>query len=91
MTVQVVTAPELTLAGLQVRLDTCPWAIRLTVVVCEVLFKAAVMLTLWFVVVEPAVAMKVAELAPGSTTIDAGIVSRKFVSDNAMVAPPGAP
>jgi hypothetical protein len=59
----------------------------LKVVLWEAPFRVAVMVALWFVVRTPAVAMKVAELAPAGTVTDAGIVSGALLSDSVMVAP----
>ena len=82
-----VDAPELMLVGLQARAETSVGATMLKVVLWEALFRVAVMVALWFVVRTPAVAMKVAELAPAGTVTDAGIVSRALLSDSATVAP----
>jgi len=84
----VVAAPELMLLGLQVREETGMAATRLTVVVWEVPFNEAVTLALWFAVRTPAVALKVTELAPGGTVIDAGIVSGALLCVSVTVAPP---
>ena len=87
MTVQVLDAPELTLVGLHARAETSVGATMLKVVLWEAPFRVAVMVALWFVVRTPAVAMKVAELAPAGTVTDAGIVSGALLSDSVMVAP----
>lgn len=84
--VQVVAAPELTLVGLQATAETSVGATKPKVVVCKAPFKVALTLALWLVVKAPAVAMKLAELAPIGTVTDAGIVSRALLSDNATMA-----
>jgi hypothetical protein len=85
--VQVADAPELTLVGLQASADTRVEATRLTVVVWEEPFKVALTVALWLVVKAPAVAVKVAEVAPAGTVTDAGIVSRALLSDSVTVLP----
>ena len=80
-------APELTLVGLQASADTRVEATRLTVVVWEEPFKVALTVALWLVVKAPAVAVKVAEVAPAGTVTDAGIVSRALLSDSVTVLP----
>ena len=87
MTVQVVDAPELTLLELQPRAETSMGAARLKVVLWEARFRVAVMVAAWVVVSVPAVAMKLAELAPAGTATDAGIVSRALLSDSVTVVP----
>jgi len=57
----VVAAPELTLVGLQTRLETSVGAIRLKVAICEAPFSVAVMAAGWVVVSVPAVAANVAD------------------------------
>ena len=84
---QVADAPELTLVGLQASADTRVEATRLTVVVWEEPFKVALTVALWLVVKAPAVAVKVAEVAPAGTVTDAGIVSRALLSDSVTVLP----
>jgi hypothetical protein len=87
VTVQVVDAPEFTLVGLQARAETSMGATRLKVVLWEARFRVAVMVAAWVVVSVPAVAMKLAELAPAGTATDAGIVSRALLSDSVTVVP----
>lgn len=84
---QAADAPELTLVGLQASADTRVEAARLTVVVWEEPFKVALTVALWLVVKAPAVAVKVAEVAPAGTVTDAGIVSRALLSDSVTVLP----
>jgi hypothetical protein len=85
VTVHVVAAPELTVAGLQAKLDTRVGAIRLTVVVCKEPFNVALILALWFVLNAPTVPMKAAELAPTATVTDEGINIRALLSDSGTV------
>jgi len=85
VTVQVAAVPEFTLVGLQARAVTSMGATRVKVAVWEELFRVAVTVAGWVVVRVPAVAVKVAELAPDVTVTDAGIVSRALLSDSVMV------
>jgi hypothetical protein len=50
-------------------------------------FKVAVTLALWFVATAPAVATKIAELAPAITVTDTGTVSSALLSESATAAP----
>ena len=79
---QVVDELELTLAGLQPRLETTAGSIRVIVVACSVPFKLAVMVAVWFDGRVPAVAMNVAELVPEDTVTAAGTVSKVLLFDN---------
>ena len=82
MTVQVVDAPELTLVGLQASAETRVGATKLTVAVWEEPpLRLEITVADWFVVMVPAVAMKVAELAPADTVTDVGTVSTALLSD----------
>lgn len=85
--VQDVVAPEFTLVGLQTRVDTTAGSIRLTVVICKLPFRVAVMVALWLFGSAPAVAIKLTELAPDGTVTDEGIVSSGLLSDSATVVP----
>jgi hypothetical protein len=87
VTVQVVVAPELTLVGLHVSPETTAGSTRLRLVVSRVPLRVAVIVALWFAGNAPAVAMKLAELAPAATATVAGIDSRALLSDNATLAP----
>src|SRR5580700_2739882 len=88
--VQVVAAPELTLVGLHARAVTIAGSTKLRVVVSRLPLRVAVTVALWFDGREPAVAMKLAELAPEDTVTDAGIVSRELLSDRVTVVAPEA-
>jgi hypothetical protein len=80
--VQVVDAPELTLVGLQASAETRVGATKLTVAVWEEPpLRLEITVADWFVVMVPAVAMKVAELAPADTVTDVGTVSTALLSD----------
>jgi len=82
VTVQVVDAPELTLVGLQASAETRVGATKLTVAVWEEPpLRLEITVADWFVVMVPAVAMKVAELAPADTVTDVGTVSTALLSD----------
>ncbi len=80
-----VAVPELTLVGLQAKAETSIGATRLRVVVCKEPFKVALTVAVWVVVKAPAVAMKVAEVAPDGTVTDAGIESTALLSDSVTV------
>ena len=82
VTVQVVAAPALTLVGLQARPDTRVGATMLRAVVCKEPFKVALTEAVWVVVNVPAVAMKVAEVAPAGTLTAAGTESTALLSDS---------
>jgi hypothetical protein len=78
----VVDAPELTLVGLQASAETRVGATKLTVAVWEEPpLRLEITVADWFVVMVPAVAMKVAELAPADTVTDVGTVSTALLSD----------
>ena len=77
-----VDAPELTLVGLQASAETRVGATKLTVAVWEEPpLRLEITVADWFVVMVPAVAMKVAELAPADTVTDVGTVSTALLSD----------
>jgi len=90
VTVQVVAAPELTLPGWQAKAETTVPAIRLKVVFWEAPFRVAVMVTVWFVEILPAVVAKVAEVAPTAKVTETGTVSEALLSDKATTVPPAA-
>jgi len=86
--VQVLEAPEFTLVGLQAREETCMGATKLKLAVWEAPFSAAVTVADWVVVIVPAVAAKVAEVALAATATDAGTVSEALLSESATTVPP---
>ena len=81
--------PEAIVAGLQANVETSTGATRLKEAVWEPLFRAAVTVTLWLVVMFPAVALKEADIAPAATDKVAGMVSRALLSDRVTVMPAG--
>ena len=83
--VHVVELPELTLAGLQASDETTAGSTKLTVVLWMLPFRLAVKVALWLLGRLPAVAMKVAELAPLGTVTEVGTLKRLFVSDSVTV------
>lgn len=82
MTVQAVDASALTVVGLQAKPDTWVGATKLKVVVCKEPFKVAPTVAVWVVVNAPAVATKVAEVAPAGTVTAAGTASTALLSDS---------
>lgn len=88
VTVQAAAAPEFTLVGVQIKAETVAWT-RLKVVASSVPFKVALTVALWFVAKIPAVAVKFAEVLPGPTVTDVGIVSRPLSSDRVTVVAEG--
>jgi len=88
VTAQVVAVPEFTLVGLQARAVTNMGATRVKVAVWEALPKVAVTLALWLVSSIPAVAVKVAVVAPALTVTEAGMFRRALLSESETVLPP---
>ncbi len=86
--VQVAEAPASSVVALQVNAETSTGAIRLKVTDWEALFRVAVMMADWVVVRGPAVAAKVAAVAPAATVTEAGIVSEELLSERATTLPP---
>jgi len=86
--VQVEDAPASSVVALHANADTSTGAIRLKVAVWEALLSVAVTVALWVVVTVPAVAVKVAELAPAATVTEAGTVSNALLSQRATTLPP---
>jgi hypothetical protein len=80
---QVLVEPAVRLVGLHDSEERST-GLRVRVVVVERLkpaaSKLAVMVTLWVVVMEPAVAVKVAELVQAATATNVGIVSRELLA-----------
>ena len=87
VSVQVEDAPASRVVASQANAEIIRAATRLRLADWEAPFRAAVMVAGWVVVMAPAVAMKVTELATAGTVTDAGIVSRALLSDSMMVAP----
>jgi hypothetical protein len=88
VTVQVVEAPELTLVGLQAKLETRVGATRLRVVLCELPPKEAVTVAVCVVVMVPRLAVNVAEVLLAGTVIDAGTVNAVLLLESPTVLPP---
>ena len=88
MTVQLEVVPEFTLLGVQVRPVTSMGATRFNVTVWEEPLSEAVTVAFWLVVRVPAVAVKLAEVAPAGTVTEAGTVSAELLLDKATVLPP---
>ena len=85
VTVHVLAAAEFRLVGLHASEETVTGATRLMVAVCDIPLSVAVTVALWSVVTVPAVAIKVAVVAPAATVIEAGVVSRALLSDTVTV------
>ena len=85
---QVVAAPEFTLVGLQASAETNVGAIRFNVALCEEPLKVAVMVAVWFVVIVPTVALKVAEVLLAGTVTEAETGSAALLLASDTVLPP---
>ena len=85
---QVVEVPELTLVGLQARVETSVGAIRLKFAVWEEPLRLAVMMAVWLVVMAPMVALNVAEVLLAGTATDAETGSAVLLLASATVLPP---
>jgi hypothetical protein len=90
VTVQVVEELRPRLAGLQASEETRTGAIRLTVVLAELLLYAAVMVALWSLLIAAVVELKLTEVADAATVTDAGTVRVELVLDRVTTAPPVA-
>ena len=88
MTVQVVEVPELTLVGLQARVETSVGAIRLKFAVWEEPLRLAVMMAVWLVVMAPTITLSVAEVLLAGTVTDAETGSAGLLLESATVLPP---
>jgi hypothetical protein len=88
LTVQVLELPEVNDVGLQVREDTVAMVTTSKKAVWEALFNAAVRVTDTLVVVVPAAAVKVTEVAPPGTVTVAGMVTTALLSDSVTMLPP---
>ena len=80
-----VAAPEFTLVGLHAKAETSVGATKLKVAVWEEPFRVAVTVALWDVVTAPAVAVKVALLAPLDTVTEAGTLRLALLSLSATL------
>ena len=85
---QLVLLPELTLVGLQATEETRVGAIRFIVVLWDEPVKVAVMVAVWFVVIVPTVALKVAEVLLVGTVTEAATGSAVLLLDSPTVLPP---
>ena len=85
---QVVEAPELTLVGLQAKLETRVGVIRLRVAFCELPLRLAVTVAVWVVVMVPRLAVNVAEVLLAGTVTDAGTVNAVLLLESPTVLPP---
>jgi hypothetical protein len=81
--------PAAIVPGLHASPETSTGATRLRVTVCEPLFRLAVTVTLWLVVMFPAAAVKEADVEPAATDTEAGTVSRMLLSDSVTPLPAG--
>ena len=89
VTVHVELAPAATLVGEQASLvSVTAGAVTVTAAVAELPFSAAVMVTDWLLVTEPAVTVKLAVEAPAATEAEAGVVMAELLSDSVTTDPP---
>jgi len=88
VTVQMAALPDDKLVGLQARAETSTGASRLRVLLWDAPFRVAVMVAVWFVVMVPAFAVKVAEVPLAGTVTDAGTVSAALLPEIPTVLPP---
>ncbi len=88
VTVQVLVPFGPRLLGLHDRVDTRTAAVRLTVVLAELLLYVAVTVALWSLLTVPVVALNVFEVDPAATVADAGTANVGFVFANVTTAPP---
>ena len=89
LTVQVVTAPDATLVGLQTIEETATAGVTVTVAVAVPLSEAVTVAD-WDVATEPAVAVKVAEVAAAATVTDVGMGSAVALLDDSVTTLPPA-
>ena len=81
-------APELTLVGLQAKLETRVGATRLKVAFWDEPLRLAVTVAICVVVMEPRLAVKVAEELFAGTATDAGTVNSVLLLESPTVLPP---
>jgi hypothetical protein len=87
-TVQVLTAPEARLEGLQLSAETVAGATNVSVLVAEVELAEAETTAVASAVTALTVAAKVAVVAPAATVTDAGSETEALLSDNVTAVPP---
>ena len=88
VTVQVVMAPEPSDVGLHTNCDTTAAALRLMPAVRDCPFNEAVIVAAWSLPMVPAVAVKVAVVAPALTTTEAATGSSTLLLERATATPP---
>ncbi len=88
VTAQVELAPTVNPVGLHVREESTAGMTRFRVEVAVLLPRVAVSTAVPLTVTVPAVAEKVAEVAPAATVTEAGVVSRVLLSEIETTAPP---
>jgi hypothetical protein len=88
VTVHVLAAPGLTLAGLHARAETSVGATRLSVALSEAPLRIAVIVADWVVVMVPTVPLNVAVVPFAGTVTDAGMVSAGLLPESPTAAPP---
>jgi hypothetical protein len=88
VTVQVLDAFGPRLAGAQLSEVGVTGATRLIVALADTAFNLAVIVPLWLLLTAAVVALKIPELAPAATVIEAGTVRAALVLVRATKAPP---
>ena len=83
-----VEAPEFTLVVLQASAETRVGATRLRVALCELPLRLTVTVAVWVVVMEPRLAVKVADVLSAGTVTDAGTVNAGLLLERPTVLPP---
>jgi hypothetical protein len=86
--VQVVAAPDETVAGEQLSVEGTIGATRLSVAVAVVLLRLALSTAVLSTVMVDTEAVKLAVEAPAVTVTEAGVVTRALLSERAMTIPP---
>lgn len=87
VTVQVLVALLASVLGVQLIWLNCAGAIRLNEMLCELVPSDAVMVAEEFEVMDPTVAVKVAELCPDATVTLPGTVTEELLEETVRVAP----
>lgn len=88
VSVQAAELPAVSVGALQANAETSTGASRLKVALWGVLLSVAVTVAAWVDLGMPAVAAKVAEMAPAATVTEAGTVSKALLSPRATMLPP---